>query len=151
MRMLGAHPRKTHYRAAASPCPLHESQEVSSLLLYLIVIFLCQLIGEALVTVLALPVPGPVIGMAILFVALLVRGTVPSDLDKVGGSFLTNMSLLFIPAGVGVMAQFELLGQEIVPLSVSLFLSTVLAIAVTGVLMNILSKDSPAEPADHAS
>lgn len=121
------------------------------MLLYLIVIFLCQLIGEALVTVLALPVPGPVIGMAILFVALLVRGTVPSDLDKVGGAFLTNMSLLFIPAGVGVMAQFELLGQEIVPLSVSLFLSTVLAIAVTGVLMNILSKDSPAEPADHAS
>lgn len=110
------------------------------LLPYLIVIFLCQLFGEALVAVLDLPVPGPVIGMALLFVGLLIKGGIPEGLGKVGDTLLSHLSLLFIPAGVGVIAQIDLLKREILPLSVSLVVSTFVAIAVTGVLMSWLSK-----------
>ena len=53
------------------------------MLFYLTVIFVCQLIGEVLVTLLHLPIPGPVIGMALLFAGLLMRGGIPDDLGTV--------------------------------------------------------------------
>lgn len=115
------------------------------MLFYLTVIFVCQLIGEAVVTVLVLPIPGPVLGMALLFAGLMVKGSVPGDLGRVGDSLLKHLSLLFIPAGVGVMLHAELLKREIVPLSVALIVSTLLAIAVTGLLMSWLSKGETGE------
>ncbi|RTL68926.1 MAG: CidA/LrgA family protein [Hyphomicrobiales bacterium] len=108
---------------------------------YLTVIFCCQLLGELLATTLALPVPGPVCGMAILFTGLLVRGSIPQDLAAVSGALLGNLSLLFIPAGVGVMLHAALLGRDWLPISAALIISTVLTIAVTALLMTWL--DAP--------
>ncbi|PLW78440.1 CidA/LrgA family protein [Cohaesibacter celericrescens] len=106
------------------------------MLFYLTAIFVCQLVGEGLVTVLGLPVPGPVAGMALLFAGLMIKGSIPDDLAMVGDTLLKHLSLLFIPAGVGVMLHAALLKREIIPLSVSLVVSTLLAIAVTGLLMS---------------
>lgn len=106
---------------------------------YLTVIFCCQLLGELLATALHLPVPGPVCGMAILFVGLLIKGSIPSDLAAVAGALLNNLSLLFIPAGVGVMLHAALLGRDWLPISAALIGSTVLTIAVTACLMSWLT------------
>ena len=105
------------------------------MLTYLTLIFVCQLIGELLVLATGLPVPGPVIGMALLFVALLVRGGVPKDLGGVADALVGNLSLLFVPAGVGVMLHVRLIGDELAPITLALVVSTVLAIGVTGALM----------------
>jgi holin-like protein len=80
-------------------------------------------------------VPGPVIGMVILFGALLLRGHVPEDVGAVTGGLLQNLSLLFVPAGVGVMLHAQLLAENWVALSVALLLSAALTIAVTGLVM----------------
>lgn len=95
----------------------------------------CQLAGEVVTRLLRLPVPGPVLGMVILFCALLVRRQVPDDLSAVTGGLLHNLSLLFVPAGVGVMLHAQLLVENWVALSAALLLSAVITIVVTGVVM----------------
>ncbi|MEQ8823071.1 MAG: CidA/LrgA family protein [Filomicrobium sp.] len=107
---------------------------------YLTLIFSCQLIGELIVAATGLPVPGPVIGMALLFAGLSIWGSLPTELAGVADHLLANLSLLFVPAGVGVMLHLSLLGRELVSISVALVASTVITVAVTALLMSKLSE-----------
>lgn len=107
---------------------------------YLTLIFVCQLLGELAVGALALPIPGPVVGMVLLFVFLMVKGAVPDGLSEASGGLLRAMSLLFVPAGAGVMLHFRLLGEALLPLGLALVVSTVATIAVTGLMMAWLGK-----------
>lgn len=103
-------------------------------------VFVCQLAGELLVAALGMPVPGPVAGMLILLSGLVLRGSVPARLSEVGEGLLGNFSLLFVPAGVGVMLHARLLGREWLAVSVALVASTLLTIAVTALVMRWLAK-----------
>lgn len=104
----------------------------------LTIILACQLFGELIVVGTGMPLPGPVVGMALLFVGLLLRGETPEALGRVAGSLLDNLSLLFVPAGVGVMTHLSLLESEWLPITASLLVSTLLTIAVTGLVMTLL-------------
>ncbi|MGE0231615.1 MAG: CidA/LrgA family protein [Flavobacteriaceae bacterium] len=117
------------------------------MIFYLAAILACQLAGELLVAALALPLPGPVVGMAILFAVLIVKGSLPPSLAVAGGMLLDHLSLLFVPAGVGVIAHLALLQRDGLALAAALIVSTLLAIAVTGFLMSRLG---PAEGAGAA-
>ncbi len=112
---------------------------------YLTLILLCQLCGEVAVGALGLPVPGPVLGMAFLFAFLLIRGQVPDDLSTTADGLLRNMSLLFVPAGTGVIMHVKLLSDALVPLSLAVAISTSAAIVVTALMMRLLSKETPDE------
>ena len=81
-------------------------------LAFLTLILALQLAGEILHLALGVPVPGPVIGMGLLFVGLLVKGGVPRSLETTAFGILENLSLLFVPAGVGVMLYLPLLADE---------------------------------------
>jgi len=107
---------------------------------YLTLILVCQLIGEFTVNTMQLPFPGPVAGMVLLFIFLVIKGEVPDQLEGITTPLLGNLSLLFVPAGVGVMVHFELLGTDAIPLSIALIASTVLTIAVTALVMTYLNK-----------
>ena len=107
---------------------------------WLTILAACQLAGEALTKAAQLPVPGPVCGMAFLFIGLLFYGRVPEGLGKVADALLLNLSLLFVPAGVGIMLHFKLLAGDWLPLSAALILSTLLTIGVTASLMAFLSR-----------
>jgi holin-like protein len=104
----------------------------------LTVLLVYQLVGEILVVALRLPVPGPVVGMALLFASLILRGRVGEDLGNTANGLLRHLSLLFVPAGVGVMAHLNRLASEWLPITVSLVLSTLLTIAVTALVMRAL-------------
>ncbi|MDN7845977.1 CidA/LrgA family protein [Burkholderia multivorans] len=103
-----------------------------------------QLFGEVLRRLLHLPLPGPVIGMFALAIALIVssrrRGSsVPAEnspLEVTATTLISNMGLLFVPAGVGIVSELSLLRQEWLPILVGLFVSTVLGLVVTGVVMH---------------
>lgn len=110
---------------------------------YLTIILVCQLAGELSVTVLALPVPGPVAGMALLFAGLVARGGIPDELAGVADALLKNLSLLFVPAGVGVMLHVQLLQREWLPITAALIVSTLLTIGVTAGLMAWLRPGGP--------
>ncbi len=118
------------------------------MLFYLTLIFCCQLIGGLLVSATALPVPGPVVGMALLFCGLLLHGKLPEDLGRVADALITNLSLLFIPAGVGVMLHLQLLGDELLPISTALVASTLITVAVSGGMMLWLNRNRAAATAN---
>ena len=97
-----------------------------------------QLAGEIVAQGLSLPVPGPVLGMAFLFCALVRRGSVPALMSEAAGSILRNLTLLFIPAGVGVMVHVARLRDEWLAITVALVVSTLTAIIVTAFVLDRL-------------
>jgi holin-like protein len=113
-----------------------------------------QLIGEAIAFVFRLPIPGPVIGMLLLFLTLIARGGMPgaagANLRETANSLLSHFSLLFIPAGVGVMVHFARIADEWLPILAALVGSTVLTIAATALTMRWLMKRSAGGPSGGA-
>lgn len=99
------------------------------------ILLIYQLVGEVSVLYLELPVPGPVMGMVLLFVTLLIRRKTPESLDTAASTLLSHLSLLFIPAGVGMMVHFERIGNEWLPITVAILLSAVITIAATALIM----------------
>ncbi len=107
-------------------------------------LLVCQLIGEALVRTLAVPVPGPVVGMAGLLLALVAW---LAALKPTAATLLQHLSLLFVPAGVGVMLHLQRLGQEALAIGVALVLSTWIGLACAALTMAWLMKRvAPPEP-----
>lgn len=110
------------------------------MLLAIVVLLGCQLIGEALRDAFKLPIPGPVIGMFLLTVALACRGRrhgiVPPALAATAETMISYMGLLLVPAGVGIIAQAPLLRQQWMPIVVAVLGSTMLSLGVTGVVMH---------------
>jgi len=107
-----------------------------------------QCLGEVIVRLVGLPVPGPVVGMLLLFVALRTREKVPAAIDGAATGLLQHLSLLFVPAGVGVMLHFGRLADEWPAIVAALVLSTVLAIGVTALTMRALIRRSDGRDAD---
>jgi holin-like protein len=104
------------------------------------ILVIYQLIGEVAALLLRIPVPGPVIGMALLFLTLVLRRGSAATLDGAAASLLNHLSLLFVPAGVGVLVHFHRIGNEWLPLTVALVLSTLLTLAVTALVMRAMSR-----------
>ena len=108
-------------------------------------IFVCQLAGEMITVGLSLSLPGPVIGMALLFLFLLVKGSVPTAIGKAGDGLLQHLSLLFVPAGAGIMAAGAGVSGHVPALALSLAGSTLLTLAVTAYVMRAALKHSRAD------
>lgn len=99
----------------------------------------CQLAGEIAARALRLPVPGPVVGMVILFLLLLLRRRpAPEALGRMADGLLGNLGLLFVPAGVGVVLHLPLLARDWAPLTLAILAGTLAAIAATGRLAQFL-------------
>ena len=112
----------------------------------LALILICQLAGEAMARVLALPVPGPVLGMAALFAIMLASPRVALAVRPVGEGILRHLSLLFVPAGVGVVGHLRLLGENALAIGVALIGSTVLAIAVGALVFRAVARLTEGKP-----
>ena len=102
------------------------------------VLLVCQLVGEVVARATGLPLPGPVIGMVILFVGLVIRGGIPEPLRRTTKSILDHLSLLFVPAGVGVMLYLPLVADEWLPIAAAIVIGTLITIAVTAWIMNAI-------------
>jgi holin-like protein len=98
----------------------------------LLALLACQLVGELLVRLLDVPVPGPVAGMVVLLVALQVREPgKDAGVVRVSEGLLRHLQLLFVPAGVGVVQHLGVIGASAVPLVVGLAVSWLAALAST--------------------
>ncbi len=109
-------------------------------------LLLCQLLGEVLVRALVLPLPGPVAGLGILFAILVWHGrhragpSVPEDLGQVADMLLRNLSLLFVPAAVGVVQYLGLLRAYAGQIAIAIVVSTTLAFNVTAGTFRFVSR-----------
>ena len=117
-------------------------------------LLLYQLAGEVLARVLSLPVPGPVIGMALLFCTLVIRGhlgrPIPQTMQHTAHVLLQHLSLLFVPAGTGVMIYLQLIADEWLPITAALIVSTIGGMAVTALLLKALTRRQPTAEARDA-
>jgi holin-like protein len=103
-------------------------------------ILLCQLAGEVIVRGLMLPMPGPVVGLLFLLLlllardrfAILARGPLKvGDVESASRGLLANLSLLFVPAGVGVVQKLDLIAAHGIAIIAVLAVSVVITLLVT--------------------
>ena len=105
-----------------------------------VVLLLFQTLGEGLAYAFSLSVPGPVIGMLLLFCCLLLKPDVAPKLTPTALEFLKHLSLLFVPAGVGVMVYGRQVAAEWLPITAALLVSTMVSLAVTALVVRWLQK-----------
>lgn len=96
------------------------------LLFYLLGCLISALIGNF--------VPGSVIGMVLLFAALSLKWVRPGAVKRVSSFLLDNMMLFFVPVGVGLITSYTLLSRYMLAIIVASLVSTVLVIAVVGLV-----------------
>lgn len=102
-----------------------------------------QLLGEVVVRWLQWPLPGPVLGMAVLLALLAARPAWLQPMKPVSHTLLQHLSLLFVPAGVGVMLHLQRLGEEAWAIGVALLLSTWIGMATTAwILVGLLRRQA---------
>jgi holin-like protein len=100
-----------------------------------------QLIGEVCSAMLEIPVSGPVIGMLLLFVSLFfmdIKGGAKSAVEHSSLAILGHLSLLFVPAGVGLMIHFDRVIDEFLPLGVSVLLGVIISLVSIAWLMQLM-------------
>jgi holin-like protein len=100
-----------------------------------------QLCGEILSRLIGLPVPGNVLGMGLLLIALMVGWVQIKWFEEAAEMLLSNMTLFFVPAGVGVMVYGDLIAAEWLPITVATVVSTFVVMAVTGKLAQKLEAE----------
>jgi putative effector of murein hydrolase LrgA (UPF0299 family) len=122
------------------------------MLLSIGLILLCQLVGEAVAHATGMPVPGPVIGLVLCVILLLARDQLghaaPAELrdgtfEQTGSRLLSHLSLLFVPAGVGVVQRLGVLAGNAAPIAAALLASTLLGLAVTAWVFNAVARRWP--------
>lgn len=94
-----------------------------------------QVVGEVARLALGLPIPGPVIGMLAFLVYLALAPAAVAALREPVLGLLSHLSLLFVPAGVGVMLHLRRLADEALAVGVALFVSTALSIVVAALVV----------------
>jgi holin-like protein len=128
---------------AASPAATAAIQPLRGLACLL----LLQAAGELLGRAAALPVPGPVIGLLLLLVALRLPA-LRAPVAAAAQALLAHLSLLFVPVGVGVVAHLSLVGEHGLRLLVVIVLSTWVGMVVTALLARAWL--APREPPQEA-
>jgi putative effector of murein hydrolase LrgA (UPF0299 family) len=109
------------------------------MLVALSLILTCQLAGELLTRGAGLPVPGPVAGLALFLALLAIRPSLIGAIRPTVTVVLANLSLFFVPAGVGVVAHLEILSADWIAILAVLVGSTVLAmLAAVGTFLAVL-------------
>jgi holin-like protein len=103
-------------------------------------ILLCQLAGEVFVRGLALPMPGPVVGLVLLLLLLVVRDRFAvlargplqgGGVENASRGLLAHLSLLFVPAGVGVVQKLDLIAAHGIAIVIVLLVSVVMTLLAT--------------------
>ena len=104
----------------------------------LMIIFSISMLGEAISSLLRLPVPGSIIGMLLLFLALQFKLLRLRHVSMVGNFLLANMTLLFLPPAVGIMEKFHLIVPYLLPIILIVVGAIVLNIAVMVLVVRLI-------------
>lgn len=106
----------------------------------LVIILAFSFLGEILSKGLNLPIPGSVIGLVLLFIALLSGIVKPKDIDVVADFLIDNLAFFFIPAAVGLIVTFYLIKDIWISIFLITCITTVLVMVVTGRTVQFVRK-----------
>jgi holin-like protein len=97
-----------------------------------VMFWLC--VGEIALRSGLLPLPAPVTGLILLYAELSVRGKLPDDLGVLADRLLQFLGMLFVPAGVGVIAYLDIFKAEAAPILAAVIGGTVITLFVTAMV-----------------
>lgn len=116
----------------------------------LLIILTISFVGEALKYFLPLPIPASIYGMVLLFILLLTGVVKLDDVQDVGKFLIEIMPVMFIPAGVGLMASWGVLKPMLVPVVVIIVVSLVLVMGISGrITQRVIRHNQKKEGKDH--
>ena len=104
----------------------------------LMIIFMISLVGEGISSVFRLPVPGSIIGLVLLFLALQFKLLRLRHISMVGNFLLANMTILFLPPAVGIMDKFQVIAPYLLPIILIVLGAIVLNVCVTAVVVQLI-------------
>ena len=110
------------------------------------VLLVFQCLGEGIVFVFGLPIPGPVAGMLLLMAALILFPSLQTLVEQAANTLLSHLSLLFVPAGVGIVAAAASGSGHWIAILGSVAVSTLATLAVTGLILRGMGKHEAKEP-----
>ncbi len=91
-----------------------------------------QFIGTVIARSTGIPIPGNVVGMILLALVLTIGWLRVEHIEPGAKILIDNLAFLFVPAGVGIMSYFEILAAEWLPISLSIVVSLIIVLVVTG-------------------
>jgi holin-like protein len=103
----------------------------------LAILLLAQSAGEAIARLTDAPLPGPVLGMLLLLLALRWPAA-RAPVEAAAETLLAHLSLLFVPVGVGVLVHVDLIAQYGLRMLVVVVLATWIALVVTALVLRAL-------------
>jgi holin-like protein len=115
----------------------------------LTLLLIYQLLGEATSLYFSLSVPGPVVGMLLLFLSLLLFYKINKNnfnkkqddaLSTSASAILSHLPLLFIPAGVGLIVHINRLENQWLPIIAAIFLGSIITMTITAWVMICLNR-----------
>lgn len=104
------------------------------------IILLFYFIGECISYLIEGFVPGSIIGMMLLFIALYLKLVSPNNVDTTAKAITKNMAIFFIPSGAGLITSFGLLSKFWTSIIITCSISTILVIAVVGLVQQQMEK-----------
>ena len=107
---------------------------------HLTLILALQLAGEVIVRGFGWVVPGPVLGMVFFVILMMAMPKLAEAVKGTALGLLAHLSLLFIPAGVGVVRHIETLGADAWKILIVVILSTLITILVTVFAFSLAAK-----------
>lgn len=96
--------------------------------------------GEAVVRLFNLFIPGPVLGMVFFFLGLLIFPSLKGHVEALSRSITAHLALFFVPAGVGVIEYFDLFGKFGVAMVMTVLISTAITLGVTAFIFHHMMK-----------
>ena len=104
----------------------------------LMIIFMISLVGEGISSVFHLSVPGSIIGLVLLFLALQFKLLRLRHISMVGNFLLANMTILFLPPAVGIMDKFQVIAPYLLPIILIVLGAIVLNVCVIAVVVQLI-------------
>ena len=104
----------------------------------LMIIFSISIIGEGISSVFHLPIPGSIIGLILLFLALQFKLLRLRHVSMVGNFLLANMTILFLPPAVGIMDKFQVIAPYLLPIILIVLGAIVLNVCVIAVVVQLI-------------
>jgi len=105
-----------------------------------LMLLVCQLLGELIVVAGDIPVPGPVMGMVLLLLALVWLKKPPQSVRGVSEGLLAHLGFLYVPAGVGLMLHLEMISEYWLAILTALFVSTLITLVVTLIMFKLFGR-----------
>jgi len=105
-----------------------------------VILCACLLLGSLTRKAINFPIPEAVYGMIYLFIALRLNILKPEEIEKTSNGILANLAFLFVPVGVGIMANYEVIQGRILKLVIIVLVGTAVTMGVTGIIVQSLQR-----------